>query len=55
MFGYWAAGRGGAGPGAMVTKMQLFSFYGTGAQPPAGWVFYWSRVQAWLAGGENNT
>ena len=28
---------GGAGPGAMVTKMQLFSFYGTGAQPPAGW------------------
>ena len=36
------------GPGTHVTKMHLFSFYGEGDQPPAGWAPFWSRVKAWL-------
>ena len=36
------------GPGTHVTKMHLFSFYGEGDQPPAGWAPFWSRMKAWL-------
>ena len=36
------------GPGIGVTKLQLFSFYGTGMQPPDGWKPFWPRMKAWL-------
>ena len=38
------------GPGKKVNKIQLFSFYGVGSQPPVGWEFYWPRMEAWRHG-----
>ena len=40
----------GGSPGALVSKMQLFSLYGAGQHPPDGWQHYWSRMEAWLKG-----
>lgn len=31
-----------------ITRLYLWSFYGEGQQPPAGWEFYWPRLKAWL-------
>ena len=49
--GFFAELRRPGGPGPLVRKMQLFSFYGVGEQPPSGWGPFWPRVKAWLQGG----
>ena len=42
--------RDGQLPGSRVNRMYLWSFYGVGEQPPAGWEYYWDRMAAWLKG-----